>query len=73
MMYFDGFSTATSAVVGIVIQSLDHYKWYFSLKLDFDHMNNQAEYEDLIIDLKILHDLKVAPVLILSDSKFMIN
>ncbi|KAM2893649.1 hypothetical protein FF1_008976 [Malus domestica] len=73
MMYFDGSSISSSAGVGIVIQSPNHNRWYFSLKLDFDCTNNQAEYEALIIGLGILHDLRATRVLILDDSKLMIN
>ncbi|KAM2791423.1 hypothetical protein PS2_003202 [Malus domestica] len=40
MMYFDGSSTSSSADMGIVIQSPNHDRWYFSLKLDFDYTNN---------------------------------
>ncbi|KAM1721687.1 hypothetical protein ACFX12_023194 [Malus domestica] len=56
-MYFNGSSTSSSADVGVVIQSPNHDRWYFSLKLDFDYINNQAEYEALIIGLGIFHDL----------------
>ncbi|KAM2731161.1 hypothetical protein EV2_034859 [Malus domestica] len=35
-MYFDGSSNSSSAGVGVVIQSPNHDRWYFSLKLDFD-------------------------------------
>ncbi|KAM2799221.1 hypothetical protein COP2_004355 [Malus domestica] len=72
-MYFDGSSTSSSAGVGVVIQSPNHYRWYFSLKLDFDCTNNQAEYEALIIDLGILHDLRATRALILNDSELVIN
>ncbi|CAN6725577.1 unnamed protein product [Malus baccata var. baccata] len=72
-MYFDGSSTLTLASVGIIIESPDHYRWYFSLKLDFDCTNNQAEYQALIINLNVLHDLKAVCVLILDDSELMIN
>ncbi|XP_068319626.1 uncharacterized protein [Pyrus communis] len=72
-MHFDGFSTATPTGVGIVIQSLDHYRWYFSLKLDFSCKNNQAEYEALIIDLHVLHDLRAACVLVLGDLELVTN
>ncbi|XP_068318114.1 uncharacterized protein [Pyrus communis] len=72
-MHFDGSSIATSAGVGIVIQSLDHYRWCFSLKLDFNCTNNQAEYEAFIIGLHVLHDLRVARVLVLGDSELVIN
>ncbi|XP_068338865.1 uncharacterized protein [Pyrus communis] len=68
MMHFDGSSTSTSAGVDIVIQSPDHYRWYFSLKLDFSCTNNQAEYEALIIGLNVLHDLRAARVLVLEEN-----
>ncbi|XP_068323297.1 uncharacterized protein [Pyrus communis] len=72
-MHFDGSSTLTSAGVGIAIQSPDHCRWYFSLKLDFNCTNNQAEYEALIIGLHVLHDLLVSRVLVLGDSELVIN
>ncbi|KAM1655157.1 hypothetical protein ACFX2K_007451 [Malus domestica] len=72
-MYFDGLSTLSSAGVGVVIQSPNHVRWYFSLKLDFDCTNNQAEYEALIIGLGILLDLRATSALILGDSEFVIN
>ncbi|XP_070672192.1 uncharacterized protein [Malus domestica] len=73
MMYFDGSGTSASIGVGIVIQSPDQHCWYFSLKIDFDCTNNQAEYEALVISLNVLHDLRVARVLILGDSELVIN
>ncbi|KAM1382380.1 hypothetical protein ACFX2F_034854 [Malus domestica] len=72
-MYFDGSSTSSSAGVGIVIQSPNHDRWYFLLKLDFECTNNQVEYEALIIGLGILHDLRATCALILGDSELMIN
>ncbi|KAM1764144.1 hypothetical protein ACFX11_003422 [Malus domestica] len=72
-MYFDGSSTSSSAGVGVVIQSLNHDRWYFSLKLDFDCTNNQAEYEALIIGLGLLHDLRATRAFVLGDSELVIN
>ncbi|XP_070678096.1 uncharacterized protein [Malus domestica] len=72
-MYFDGSSTSSSAGVGIVIQSPNHDRWFFSLKLDFDCTNNQAEYEALIVGLGILHDLRATRALVLGDSELVIN
>ncbi|XP_070669004.1 uncharacterized protein [Malus domestica] len=72
-MYFDGSSTSTSVGVGIVLQSPHQHRWFFSLKLDFDCTNNQAEYEALVIGLSILHDLHAARVLVFGDSKLVIN
>ncbi|XP_068321869.1 uncharacterized protein [Pyrus communis] len=72
-MYFDGFNTSVSSGVGIIIQSLNHNRWYFSLKFDFNCSNNQAGYEALIIGLGVLHDLRATRVLILRDSELVIN
>ncbi|KAM1596852.1 hypothetical protein ACFX1Z_031813 [Malus domestica] len=72
-MYFDGSSTSSSTGVGVVIQSPNHDRWYFSLKLDFDCTNNQAEYEAFIMVLGILHDLQATRALILGDSELVIN
>ncbi|XP_068307484.1 uncharacterized protein [Pyrus communis] len=72
-MHFDGSSISASVGVGIVIQSPDHYRWYLSLKLDFNCTNNQAEYEALIIGLHVLHDLRASRVLVLGDSELVIN
>ncbi|KAM1624514.1 hypothetical protein ACFX2K_022685 [Malus domestica] len=72
-MYFDGSSTSTSAGVGIVLQSPHQHRWFFSLKLDFDCTNNQAEYEALVIDLSVLYDLHAARVFVFCDSELVIN
>ncbi|KAM1281680.1 hypothetical protein ACFX2H_022129 [Malus domestica] len=72
-MYFDGSSTSVSAGVGIVIQSPTRNRWYFSLKLDFNCTNNQAEYEAFVICLDVLHDLQATRVLVLGDSELIIN
>ncbi|KAM2694565.1 hypothetical protein EV2_008598 [Malus domestica] len=72
-MYFDGFSTSTSADVGVVIQYPHQHRWFFSLKLDFDCTNNQAEYKALVIGLSMLHDLRAARALVFGDSELVIN
>ncbi|KAM1110407.1 hypothetical protein ACFX19_009806 [Malus domestica] len=72
-MYFDGSSTSSSAGAGIVIQSPHNDRWYFSLRLDFDCTNNQAEYEALVIGLGLLLDLHATRVLVLGNSELVIN
>ncbi|CAN6713801.1 unnamed protein product [Malus baccata var. baccata] len=61
------------AGVGIVIQSPTHNRWYFSLKLDFECTNNQAEYEALVIGFGVLHDLQATRVIVLGDFELVIN
>ncbi|KAM1019003.1 hypothetical protein ACFX2C_040564 [Malus domestica] len=72
-MYFNGSSTSVSAGIGIIIQSPTHNLWYFSLKLDFNCTNNQAEYEALVIGLNVLYDLRATLVLVLGDFELVIN
>ncbi|XP_050136149.1 uncharacterized protein LOC126611866 [Malus sylvestris] len=72
-MYFNGSSTSTSASVGVVIKSPHQHCWFFSLKLDFDYTNNQAEYEALVIGLSVHHDLRAARALVFGDSELVIN
>ena len=48
-------------------------RWYFSLKLDFECTNNQAEYEALVIGLGVLHELRAPRVFVLGDSELVIN
>ena len=72
-LYFEGSSTSTSVGVGIVIQSPQQHRWYFSLKLDFECTNNQAEYEALVIGLDVLHELRAPRVFVLGDSELVIN
>ncbi|CAN6710231.1 unnamed protein product [Malus baccata var. baccata] len=66
-MYFDGSSTSSSAGAGIVIQSPHNDRWYFSLRLDFECTNNQAEYEALVIGLGLLLDLRATRALVLDE------
>ncbi|KAM1702094.1 hypothetical protein ACFXTN_025272 [Malus domestica] len=72
-MYFNGSSISISTGVKIVIQCPTHSRWYFSLTLDFDCTNNQADYEALVIGLGVLHDLRATHVLVLGYSELVIN
>ncbi|KAB2608481.1 hypothetical protein D8674_011649 [Pyrus ussuriensis x Pyrus communis] len=52
-----------------VATKLRHYMLPSVTQLDFSCMNNLAEYEAFIIGLHVLHDLRAARVLVLSDSE----
>ena len=62
-----------SAGDGMVITSPFGTKTALSFTLDFECTNNQAEYEALIIGLKILQDLGAKEVLIIGDSQLVIK
>ncbi|XP_059635489.1 uncharacterized protein LOC132277664 [Cornus florida] len=72
-LMFDGSSTHDRGGAGIVIISPKGRKTTFSFFLDFKCTNNQAEYEALIIGLKILLELKVKKVQIIGDSNLILS
>ena len=72
-LQFDGSSTEDSAGAGIVLASPIGKKTHFSFKLDFKCSNNQAEYEALIIGLKILMNFKVLTVIVIGDSQLVVK
>ena len=57
ILKFNGSSTENSAGTGIVIISPKGITTTLSFNLVFKCTNNQAEYEALVIDLKILLEL----------------
>ncbi|CAN6704500.1 unnamed protein product [Malus baccata var. baccata] len=73
LQYVPQKAVKVSAGIGIVIQSLTHNRWYFSLMLDFDYTNNQADYKAFVIGLGMLHDLRATRVFVLGDSELVIN
>ena len=70
---FDGSKNSGGAGAGIVIQSPRYRRIKMSFKFDFQCTNNQAEYEALIIGLKILLQMKASKVHIKGDSNLVIG
>ena len=72
-LIFDGSKTDTYVGAGIVIISPFGKKTMFSFQLDFLCTNNQAEYEALVLGLKILVELGATTVEIFGDSQLVIK
>ncbi|GKV00673.1 hypothetical protein SLEP1_g13330 [Rubroshorea leprosula] len=72
-LIFDGSSTDSMSIAGIVIISPTSLKTQMSFQLDFNCTNNQAEYEASIIRLEVLVELKVPVVEIIGDSQLMLK
>lgn len=72
-MYFDDSKTKELAGAGMILLSPKEHKTQLSFKLDFSCMNNQAEYEALIIGLEILLELRASTVEIIGDSELVIS
>ncbi|XP_059628229.1 uncharacterized protein LOC132271015 [Cornus florida] len=73
ILLFDGSCISDGGGDEIVIISPRKRKTSFSFFLDYLYTNNQAEYESLIIGLEILLEMKARSVLIIGDSKLVIN
>ena len=73
VLKFDESSIDKSAGAGVVITLPFGTKTALSFTLDFECINNQAEYEALIIGLEILQDLGAKEVLIIRDSQLVIK
>lgn len=68
-MWFDGAARGA----GVIIKTPNSHKYWYAFKLTFVCSTNQAEYEDLIISLEILVELKVGAVEMYEDSMLVIN
>ena len=71
-MHFDGAVSKEGAGASICITGPEFEYRSFSYKLYFDCTNNVAEYEALILGLKMIKELKIKKVSIYGDSKLVI-
>nr|KYP43561.1 Retrovirus-related Pol polyprotein from transposon 17.6 [Cajanus cajan] len=72
-LYVDGSSNSKGAGAGIILEGPNQVTLEQSLKFSFKVTNNQAEYEALLVRLRLAHDLGARRVSCNSDSKLMIS
>jgi hypothetical protein len=72
-MDFDGAVSKEGAGAGIWVRPLEGQPKLFSYKLSFHCTNNVAEYEALVLGLKVLKDIKATKIHIYGDSELIIN
>ncbi|XP_024171546.1 uncharacterized protein LOC112177487 [Rosa chinensis] len=73
VLFFHGSRTKTLAGAWIVLENSAGDRFSYSFQLDFKCLNNQAEYEALIIGLEVLLELGIRDVQIRGDSQLVIN
>ncbi|XP_074299838.1 uncharacterized protein LOC141631009 [Silene latifolia] len=72
-LYMDGASNAKGAGVGLVLKSPQRDLIVQAVRCEFKATNNEAEYEALIMGLKLALDLKIRHFQVCSDSKLIVN
>ncbi|CAL8115461.1 unnamed protein product [Prunus armeniaca] len=72
-LYADGSSNQAGARVGIVLSLLEGIELEYSIRLDFPTSNNVAEYEALVLRLKIAELLKISNLKVYSNSQLIVN
>jgi ribonuclease HI len=72
-MYFDGAYSKDGACAGIVFISHSKEVITLSFKLEFEVKNNIAEYEALILGLRVARDMQIEDLTIFGDVKLIVQ
>ena len=69
----DDASNDTGSRAGIMLINSKGHKIHYAIRFRFKVSNNNAEYEALIVGLRLAHKLQVRNVKIYSDSQLVVN
>ncbi|KAL0412943.1 UNVERIFIED_CONTAM: polyprotein [Sesamum radiatum] len=73
LLHVDGSSTAQGSGAGIVITTPQGEDLEFTIKFDFKASNNEAEYEALVIGMRMAHETGAKHLLVYSDSQLVVK
>ncbi|KAL0449498.1 UNVERIFIED_CONTAM: hypothetical protein Slati_1506200 [Sesamum latifolium] len=73
LLHVDGSSTTQGSGAGIVITSPQGGDLEFTVKFDFKASNNEAEYEALVIGMRMAHEAGARHLLAYSDSQLIVK
>ncbi|KAL0456454.1 UNVERIFIED_CONTAM: Ribonuclease HI [Sesamum latifolium] len=73
LLHVDGSSTAQGSGVGIVLTTPQGDDMEFTVKFEFKTSNNEAEYEALVLDMKMAQDTGASHLLAYSDSQLIVK
>ena len=71
-LYVDGSSNEGGSGAGLILVSLEGHRVHCALRFDFKASNNEAEYEVLIVGLKLAREIRVESLDIYSDSQIVV-
>ncbi|KAL0413037.1 UNVERIFIED_CONTAM: hypothetical protein Sradi_1505400 [Sesamum radiatum] len=73
LLHVDGSSTTQGSSAGIVITSPQGEDLEFAIKFSFKASNNEAEYEALVIGMRMAHEVGARHLLAYSDSQLIVK
>ncbi|KAL0301724.1 UNVERIFIED_CONTAM: Ribonuclease HI [Sesamum radiatum] len=73
LLHVDGSSTTQEIGAGVVITSSQGEDMEFTIKFDFKASNNEAEYEALVIGMRMAQDVGALHLLAYSDSQLIVK
>nr|KAJ0211608.1 hypothetical protein LSAT_V11C400219340 [Lactuca sativa] len=72
-LYTDGASSREGSGAGLILTSLEGEKVTYALRFDFHTSNNEAEYEALLVGLRLAKQMGAKVVTALTDSRLAAN
>ncbi|GKV17254.1 hypothetical protein SLEP1_g27785 [Rubroshorea leprosula] len=72
-LYVDGSSSSRGSGAGAVLIGPGSFRSEHALKFNFEATNNMAEYEALLLGLRLAAELKVRSLQVYSDSQLIVN
>jgi ribonuclease HI len=72
-MVFDGASSRESDGAGVVFITPTQETISLSYKLEFETTNNVAEYEALVLGLRVAKDMKIEELVVFGDVEFIFH
>ncbi|KAL0319766.1 UNVERIFIED_CONTAM: hypothetical protein Sradi_5238100 [Sesamum radiatum] len=73
LLHVDGSSTTQSSGAGIFITSPQGEDLEFAIKFGFKASNNEAEYEALVIGMRMAHEAGARYLIAYSNSQLIVN
>ncbi|KAL0293913.1 UNVERIFIED_CONTAM: hypothetical protein Sradi_6914000 [Sesamum radiatum] len=73
LLYVDGSSTTQGSGEGVVITSPHGEDLEFAVKFGFKASNNEAEYEALVIGMRMAHDVRARHLVAYSGSQLIVK
>ncbi|XP_052185223.1 uncharacterized protein LOC127796857 [Diospyros lotus] len=70
-LFVDGSSSVEGSGAGLLLQGPDGQAWPYALHFEFNASNNEAEYEALIVELRLAKHMGVRDLKVYSDSNLI--